>query len=550
MLDLLSKDVSVTRKILSFLALIVFLLSSVFAIFLAFGYRFNFDTRIFIYSGTIMVKTTPQNVDIYLDDKKIQKKSYDIINNSYNIHGLKPGEYNLRIAKQGYKEWKKTIQVHSGIATEFWNIVLAPEKLEKERLDIVDPTFYKVAEGGEKILFANRRNGPLNIYLYSSKKENAFLIYEESPNKKNTVSIEFVEFSPDKDQALLLLKEQDFLKYYLANFSILEKDNSDKNGLIYLNPLFLNIFEQKNILKEAKNQQDKDLLNNNQDSTEFVFNFSYEKKQNKIEQDDKNSTQNPLEENILELTKFKWLDNENFYFLDKDKNLYLSDLNEQKTKLILENIRGYEVSQGNIYFIKSPNNLVFKSNSLGKDIKQITENLIDQDMKDPSYKITIYDDDRLAIRNNDNQLYLYNNNDSEYQIFKKISDNIKGVQFSDDGKKLLYFNEDKIKIYYLREWEVQPKNKVGNDKTVFVQKKERIRDAMWFKDYQHVLYNTQDQVNIVEIDLRDSVNNQNVLKTQVSNPGFSYDTSAEKLFFLDQSDVFIQLFSADFPPEK
>ncbi|MBU2025212.1 MAG: PEGA domain-containing protein [Patescibacteria group bacterium] len=494
--------VSLGRKIVYFLALVFFIISSVIVTFFAFGYRFNFQHGIFIYSGTITIKSTPKDVNIYLNGKPADQKTYDLINGSYNLNGIKPGSYLLEIKTPGYSSWKKQIAVHSGVATEFWNVILTQDQAEKNRLDIVDPDYYKISSNAEKIAFSNRQNGTLSIFIHSPKKQSSFQIFQETPNKAHAASLEFFEFSPDQQIAVFSIKEEDSTQSYLADLNQIEKQGINDSTLIPLNPSL------KKLLDNPKNPP-------------------------------------------FKTSSFKWLDSKNIFFLNNN-SLYLYALDKQELKLIHENIRGYEISQNSLFYVQAPNNLVFKSDYNGQNTKQITENLIDQDLSsdnDPWYKIIIYDDKRIALINQNHELYLYNDNDKEYQIFKKISPDATNAQFSDDGKKLLYFNDYQIKVYYLREWEVQPKNDVGSNVTIYQNKKEKIFNALWFKNYQNILFSQSQSINLVEIDLRDKINQSVVIKNNISNPQFSYNIQNDSIFFLELSDKYVQLFTTKFPPK-
>jgi len=57
------------------------------------------------------------------------------LNSSYHINGIKPGEYFLEIKAPDYQTWSKKISVHSGISTEFWNVVLVQNSYPREDYD-------------------------------------------------------------------------------------------------------------------------------------------------------------------------------------------------------------------------------------------------------------------------------------------------------------------------------------------------------------------------------------------------------------------------------
>jgi hypothetical protein len=109
---------------LSFVA--TFLLTAPVLVFLAKGYSFDRIGGVFVHNGAITIKSSPKKVDLYLDGKKISNKMLNIINNYYVINGVRFGNHTIEARKDGYTTWKKKIDVHSGVSTEFWNILLFP----------------------------------------------------------------------------------------------------------------------------------------------------------------------------------------------------------------------------------------------------------------------------------------------------------------------------------------------------------------------------------------------------------------------------------------
>jgi len=120
------------RKIFFWLLVLFFIATTPVIVFYARGYRFNFQQGIFIYAGGITIKSNPQKVEVFIDGKPSPRKKTNLINNSYHIDGIRPGEYLLEVKADGFNTWSKKISIHSGISTEFWNIVLTKEDNNRE----------------------------------------------------------------------------------------------------------------------------------------------------------------------------------------------------------------------------------------------------------------------------------------------------------------------------------------------------------------------------------------------------------------------------------
>ena len=65
------------------------------------GYRFDFKTRSFVATGTIVIASQPKGAAIFLNGEKTDYVTPAI------VRFLKPGDYDLELKKAGYTSWKK-----------------------------------------------------------------------------------------------------------------------------------------------------------------------------------------------------------------------------------------------------------------------------------------------------------------------------------------------------------------------------------------------------------------------------------------------------------
>jgi hypothetical protein len=517
--------IPIIRRFVYSVSTISFLISSVVLVFFALGYRFNRQAGVWIHSGTITLKSNPKKVNISLNGKEIDKKTYDLINDSYNLNGIKPGAYQLKITSPGFSSWEKEIQIHSGIATEFWNIVLTEENAPRKVLDVASPEFYQLFDGGKKIIYSSRAEGILKIFIYSEKTGSSIKIAEEPRNRKDALFLKEVSFSGDSKSAILKVQEGKAFFHYLLYIEDLEKNGANEQNFIYLNKEFLS----KNII--------------NGDPFSFTAFSGSPLEDPFLIQKPKVVTKKPSKQKEVIETEpifpdnFSWLTNDRFFFL-LGETLYSFVPKEQGIQKVLEGVKGYEFSGGKIFYVKAPSNLIFEADPEGTGVVQISENMIDQDQdaKTLSYQVSVYDNKRIALINSNKELYLLNENEKEHQTFKQLSSNCKGVHFSDDGKKVLYFSSDQIKVYYLREWEVQPKNDVGSDLLIYENKEQPIENAVWHKNYQHIIFSLPNTVNLIELDIRNKINKSLVAQSKVPEINFSCELNNETLYFLDLTE--------------
>ena len=81
-------------------------------IFFAKGYKIRTEERSFEKTGWILVKSAPDGAKVYLDGKAVNPTNTSIGN-------LTNGTYSLKILKEGYHEWKKSLLVRE----EFVNAI-------------------------------------------------------------------------------------------------------------------------------------------------------------------------------------------------------------------------------------------------------------------------------------------------------------------------------------------------------------------------------------------------------------------------------------------
>lgn len=105
--------------LISWLIFTIIVLSiAAYLILTANGYKINYQARTIQKIGMIYLKTVPENVSIYLDQKLIASKT------PLKINDLLSGRYEVKISKDEYWDWQKTFQVEAGMTEDDENIEL------------------------------------------------------------------------------------------------------------------------------------------------------------------------------------------------------------------------------------------------------------------------------------------------------------------------------------------------------------------------------------------------------------------------------------------
>jgi len=120
-----------TRKMLFMVAVVIFMIASVFAVFRARGYAFDWTTKSLVQTGAISVGVNTSDVKLFIDDHLAGSSS--ILSKNIGKNGLTPGEHTIRVTKDGLSSWTKKAVVQKGLVVEFPKIMLFP--LDEESTD-------------------------------------------------------------------------------------------------------------------------------------------------------------------------------------------------------------------------------------------------------------------------------------------------------------------------------------------------------------------------------------------------------------------------------
>jgi len=125
--------------------------------------------------------------------------------------------------------------------------------------------------------------------------------------------------------------------------------------------------------------------------------------------------------------------------------------------------------------------------------------------------------------------------DKAKKLFKKISDSVKDFSFSPDFKKLVYFNNNEIWVLFLEKKYEQPQKEL-KDKIFLTRFSKNVDKLFWLTNY-YLLFNTENEIKIIEIDDRDEINIINL--AEFSNPEIYWDYKNKKLYLLSNQILYL-----------
>ncbi len=463
-----------SRRLFFWTLTCLFLVTTIAVLFFTFGYRFDTKRGLFIHTGSFTLKVTPlENVTIKVDGKVVPMKTLNILNNAFHIDAQMPGEHFIQVEAPGYFPWEKKAIIESGRSTEFWNITLIGREYPETSIAETE-SIQKIFPSPENNLFAllgSLFEGTLIRTLDTDTMLVSEITFIANASLRKSDD-ENLEWSPDTKQLLTPLTDE-----YGQDISLLV---DIENGS------WMNLTAQSGIAD-------------------------------------------------IRYARWDGKRDDIFYFLSGN-TLYTWSGKELDTPpvILIPNISGYDISQNFIYFIDANTGIIFRLKSGGsiEDAEQIT----DKGIPNPkaSFALTVYDEDRIAIRNReDGTLFIFNRGQEDY--FHTLGDGIRTVQFSNDGKKLLFASDTEISVSFIRPWNTQPIR--AEDEVLQIARFAiPIHFVQWTKDYEHAIFAYDTAIKTVELDHRDRRDIHTIQTLSRPPVQLLADFPGDQLFLVERKD--------------
>lgn len=174
-------------KIILAVLVLIFLILGGYLVILSQGLTIDFDDWRIVKTGAVFLSVEPGGAELKIDgeSKRIRNATFSIFNNGTLIENLTPEEHLIEISKNGFRGWRKLVQVEPGLVTEFGKIILIAEEIpltavNKEKT--VDD-FWLTAKGvitepvrGEKIILTD----PHSTLVASETRESVYFLADLS----------------------------------------------------------------------------------------------------------------------------------------------------------------------------------------------------------------------------------------------------------------------------------------------------------------------------------------------------------------------------------
>ncbi|HBR80121.1 MAG: hypothetical protein UX09_C0052G0003 [Candidatus Uhrbacteria bacterium GW2011_GWE2_45_35] len=185
-----------TRKIIFFLFLGVFLIAAPLVVFYTAGYRLNFEQMSLVKTGLFYLSTNPKGATVILDDKNIGRETTAILKN------ILPGEYLVRLEKEGYLPWEKKLEIKENETTFVQKAILFSST--EPTLKIAGPFLLSALDQtGENLAFALTEGSWVEIWSQNLASDEKKLLLRLSKNSFDKLNLSWLA----GNDHLLLVKE-------------------------------------------------------------------------------------------------------------------------------------------------------------------------------------------------------------------------------------------------------------------------------------------------------------------------------------------------------
>ncbi|MBU1130677.1 PEGA domain-containing protein [Patescibacteria group bacterium] len=191
------------RRILYLFCIIIFFVITLIIILYALGYKYNWPKKTLERTGVFFIKSYPKNASIYINDIKQKKETPNLINR------LLPNYYQVRVNKEGYLDWQKTLPIAPQTTTFIEDISLFKKQLEPEL--IITEAFASFLQSANKIYVIFYKEEGNSLWLLNLINDELTELYQSSSIKP----LELISWSNNNQKVLIRQNN----KYFILNIN-------------------------------------------------------------------------------------------------------------------------------------------------------------------------------------------------------------------------------------------------------------------------------------------------------------------------------------------
>jgi len=161
----------VRRLIIFSASIILILLATTLLVLYGKGYRFNFDEKKIAGTGILSMSSTPSGAEVYLNGELRGATNT-------NIQNLPPGKYKVTLAKEGFSDWEKEVEIVKERVTPI-EASLFPSAPNLSALTFSGVASPKLSPDGQKIAYTVENKEKTGLWVLDTG--NRQLIFSKAP---------------------------------------------------------------------------------------------------------------------------------------------------------------------------------------------------------------------------------------------------------------------------------------------------------------------------------------------------------------------------------
>lgn len=228
------------RRILYYIFSVVFVVLTVVIILYASGYRYDLRQKDIYQSGLLVLRCNTVPNRVFIDGKERK-----IASNTIKVNNLKPGSHDVRLEKDGYIPWQKTVIINPGEASTHRNIDFFREG--NFELLLAELQVTAVSPSG-KLLAYTKSSSPNAVSVFNLENER-----EEYASLQASDAITAIEWSPTENDIMVSfanLAQRALINLPARNIQVLQflPSKTEPMSFSRQNPGHLHLLREKNLI--------------------------------------------------------------------------------------------------------------------------------------------------------------------------------------------------------------------------------------------------------------------------------------------------------------
>jgi hypothetical protein len=432
------------------------------------GWRLDFFNQQVIRTGVLTVESTPFLANIYVNGENKGRTPRST--------SLSVGTYNVSVHRNGYREWRKTVEIKEEIATHVYPWLIR-EEIAKENVHTIENKKYInswINETDEHILIltstynSTTRENLYEIWRYDvnttfwdlSANPKVVLTFEST----NEVDID-IEISPNGLLGVLSYTEEGVTTYYLLN-------TSRPGKITDLTVLNITPFDSYSMSWSKNNQY---LMF---ESSSDLISFNIDK-----------------QTRYLLLRKLQ--DKEYIWYTDEQGYYYILETNEEIENdrvhaytLVQEDMEGSntKILVGDLYFQKNTDFLArYQEDKTMKKHTPFTNSTASTRSVGKVKEIIVNQLAQGIYIQTENASYWYNMRTKKYHLISPYETEL--IHFSPNNTKLLYRDVKGYGVFIFQKEDSNPNIVIGSKKIKNISSEEgTISNTKWLSNSLYIMY--------------------------------------------------------------